>query len=64
MSSFVEAPESSEVNDSKALTEFLVILEEHRKNCEEQGKYADAEIAMNRIHELKLHEENKRRVRK
>ena len=32
-------------------------MEEHRKNCERQGKYVEAEIAKNRLDELKLHEE-------
>lgn len=27
---------------------FRQILEEHRKNCERQGKYVEAEIAKNR----------------
>jgi len=40
---------------------FLQILEEHRKNCERQGKYVEAEIAKNRLEELKLHEENRRK---
>mmetsp|Transcript_15646 Transcript_15646/g.39711 ORF Transcript_15646/g.39711 Transcript_15646/m.39711 type:complete len:169 (+) Transcript_15646:515-1021(+) len=29
------------------------ILEEHRRNCERQGKYVEAEIAKNRIEELR-----------
>lgn len=37
------------------------ILEEHRKNCERQGKYVEAEIAKNRLDELRQHEENRRR---
>ncbi len=37
------------------------ILEEHRKNCERQGKYVEAEIAKNRLEELKLHEQNRRK---
>ena len=37
------------------------ILEEHRKNCERQGKYVEAEIAKNRLEELRQHEENRRR---
>jgi len=41
--------------------DFLQILEEHRKNCEKQGKYVEAEIAKNRLEELKLHEENRRK---
>ena len=44
-----------------AVQDFLEILEEHRKNCEKQGKYVEAEIAKNRLEELKLHEENRRR---
>lgn len=48
-------------NDDSAVQDFLEILEEHRKNCERQGKYVEAEIAKNRLEELKLHEENRRR---
>jgi hypothetical protein len=49
-------------NEDSAVQDFLEILEEHRKNCERQGKYVEAEIAKNRLEELKLHEENRRRV--
>ncbi len=49
-------------NEDAAVQDFLEILEEHRKNCERQGKYVEAEIAKNRLEELKLHEENRRRV--
>jgi hypothetical protein len=48
--------------DDSAVQDFLEILEEHRKNCERQGKYVEAEIAKNRLDELRLHEENRRRV--
>ena len=51
-----------DVNEDTAVADFLEILEEHRKNCERQGKYVEAEIAKNRLDELKLHEENRRRV--
>jgi len=34
-------------------------LEEHRKNCEQQGKYVEAEVAKNRLEELKLHEDKR-----
>jgi hypothetical protein len=51
-----------ESNEDAAVQDFLEILEEHRKNCERQGKYVEAEIAKNRLDELKLHEENRRRV--
>ncbi len=50
-------------SEDSAVQDFLEILEEHRKNCERQGKYVEAEIAKNRLDELKLHEENRRRVR-
>lgn len=33
--------------------EFIEILEEHCKNCEMEGKYVEAEMAKNRIKELK-----------
>jgi cobalamin biosynthesis Mg chelatase CobN len=48
-------------SEDAAVQDFLEILEEHRKNCERQGKYVEAEIAKNRLDELKLHEENRRR---
>lgn len=46
-----------------AIQDFIEILEEHRKACERQGKYIEAEIAKNRLEELKLHEEHRQRVR-
>lgn len=48
-------------SEETAVQDFLNILEEHRKNCERSGKYVEAEIAKNRLDELKLHEENRRR---
>lgn len=48
-------------SEDRAVQDFLEILEDHRKNCERQGKYVEAEIAKNRLDELKLHEENRRR---
>lgn len=47
--------------EDSAVQDFLQILEEHRKNCERQGKYVEAEIAKNRLEELREHEENRRR---
>ena len=47
--------------EDSAVHDFLQILEEHRKNCERQGKYVEAEIAKNRLDELKIHEENRRK---
>eukprot|EP00960_Hanusia_phi_P047405 758388-Hanusia_phi.AAC.6 len=55
--------DSSQALDTEesAVQDFLQILEEHRKNCERQGKYVEAEIAKNRLEELRQHEENRRR---
>ena len=53
--------ESSQGPEESAVADFLQILEEHRKNCERQGKYVEAEIAKNRLEELKMHEENRRK---
>ena len=50
-----------DATEDGAVQDFLQILEEHRKNCERQGKYVEAEIAKNRLEELKLHEENRRK---
>ena len=44
-----------------AVADFLQILEEHRKNCEQQGRYEEAEVAKKRFDELKCHESNRRR---
>ena len=49
-----------DLEEDSAVQDFLEILEEHRKNCEAEGKYVEAEIAKNRLEELKLHEENRR----
>ncbi|KAL3802840.1 hypothetical protein HJC23_007617 [Cyclotella cryptica] len=43
-----------------AIADFLKILEEHRKNCEQRGKYVEAEVAKRRFEELKSHEVNRR----
>lgn len=37
------------------------VLEEHRKQCEAEGKYVEAEMAKNRIEELKIQDFNRRR---
>lgn len=40
---------------------FSAVLEEHRKQCEMEGKYVEAEMAKNRIEELKVQDFNRRR---
>ena len=45
--------------DDNAVSDFLLILEEHRKNCERAGKYVEADIAKKRLAELRSHEESR-----
>ena len=52
---------ATEDGQSSAIQEFVEILEEHRKNCEQQGKYVEAEIAKNRLIELRAHEDSRQR---
>jgi len=45
----------------QSVSDFLRILEEHRIECEKNGKYVEAEIAKKRLDELREHEENRQR---
>jgi len=36
------------------------VLEDHRNTCEIEGKYVEAEMAKNRVAELKLQDYNRR----
>jgi soluble cytochrome b562 len=38
------------------------VLDEHRKNCEREGKFDEAQQARKRLKELRILEEQKRRV--
>merc|ERR1719291_86576 len=44
-----------------AVGEFLDVLEKHRRDCEAEGKYEEAELAKTRLQQLRDHEENRRR---
>jgi len=48
------------MDEASAVHDFLVILEEHKKNCERAGKYIEADMAKKRLEELRQHEENRR----
>merc|ERR1712072_965828 len=48
-------------DDGQSVSDFLRILEEHRIECEKNGKYVEAEIAKKRLDELREHEENRQR---
>lgn len=44
----MDMPENGKVED------YLAVLEEHRRNCEREGNFVEAEMAKNRIEELRL----------
>jgi len=46
--------------EGKAVEEFLLTLEEHRRGCEEQGKYVEADLTAKRIEKLKMQEGGRR----
>ena len=48
-----EMMEAEEDGGEANLEDYIEILDEHRKNCEREGKYVEAEMAKNRIEELK-----------
>lgn len=47
------------VDNEQAVQDFLIILQEHKKNCERQGKYVEADIAKKRLEALRQHEEKR-----
>lgn len=52
---------NTNIVEKATVHDFLIVLEDHRLQCEKGGKYIEAEIAKNRVLELKAHE-RKRRV--
>ena len=42
------------------MDEFLLTLEEHRRGCEEQGKYVEADLTAKRLEKLKMQEGGRR----
>jgi hypothetical protein len=53
---------SQKFDPSKYISEdFLQILNEHRKNCEREGKLEQATLARKRLKELRIFEEQKRK---
>jgi len=54
--------EHGHITEDEAVLSFMRALEEHRKKCEKEGKYMEARTASKRLHDLKLHEEQKHKV--
>ncbi len=50
-----EGNPGEEMSESN-VDEFIEILEQHRKKCEKEGKYVEAEMAKNRVSEIKAQE--------
>jgi len=49
-----DSPQKSDGQDGEENIQNLIeVLEDHRKQCEAEGKYVEAEMAKNRIAELK-----------
>jgi len=48
---------NGEVN-AENIKDYIVAMEAHRSNCEIEGRYVEAEMAKNRITELKEQEFN------
>jgi len=54
-------PDQREMAEEIAVNDFVKVLDEHRKACEETGKYIEADVALHRVNELRIHEENRQR---
>ena len=51
-----ENPLEMEINENTNITEYLEVLEDHRKTCEREGRYVEAEMCKARIEELRMGE--------
>ena len=45
--------------DGQAVQDFLSILQEHKKNCEREGRYVEADVAKKRLEALRQREEKR-----
>jgi len=54
----VDSSQYNEIN-AENIQEFIAAMEEHRALCEKDGRYVEAEMAKNRIAELKEQEFNR-----
>merc|ERR1719201_1496778 len=54
--------EGDHVPDEQAVQDFMYVLDRHRIECEESGKYEEAELTRSRLEQLQQHEENRRRA--
>ncbi|CDW87163.1 UNKNOWN [Stylonychia lemnae] len=46
----------AELGDGQKIEDYLQVLEEHRRNCEKEGNFVEAEMAKSRIEEMKVQE--------
>lgn len=53
--SHIDSPSKGmDMPENGKLEDYLVVLEEHRRTCEREGNFVEAEMAKNRIEELKV----------
>ena len=45
--------QEGEEPNQENISDFIAVLEEHQRQCEQEGKYVEAEMAKNRISELR-----------
>jgi hypothetical protein len=45
-----------ELQEGGKVEDYLAALEEHRRTCEREGNYVEAEMAKNRIEEMRMTE--------
>lgn len=46
--------------DAENFEDFIAVLEDHRQQCENDGKYVEAEMAKNRILQLKAEDSQRK----
>ena len=55
-----QANDANQFNEEEGnIDDFIELLAQHQKECEINGKYVEAEMAKNRISELKASKKNK-----
>jgi hypothetical protein len=56
----LEAAAEASSGDESSVANFMNLLEQHKRKCESAGKYLEADIAKQRLDELRAHEEHRR----
>lgn len=54
MSNFESPRKDLDIPEGSKFEDYLAVLEDHRKNCEREGNFVEADMAKKRIEELKI----------